>query len=238
MVKAISIFTAISLILLLNCQQSPTPIITAPIKEAKIVVATITSEEPAIIVVEAPCPEDMIYIEKSHYCIDKYEAPNQEGAYPFYAQTAFQAISYCRSVGKELCTQNRWQTACVGPQHKTYPYGNFYKRGTCNDYKYGWVKVPWLTMGTPAWLQWCKQQYKGDPSGSHPACVSDYGVYDMTGNVAEWAREPNSPYGYVTKGGYWYGVLQGTPTCGFVNPAHSAGFNSYEFGFRCCEVAK
>jgi len=231
-----SIFS-FSIILMLSCSNKAQQ--SNPIPPVKVLAPPVVRvEAPPVMVVPVPCPDDMVYIEKFHYCIDKYEAPNKEGAYPFYAQTAFQAVNYCRSVGKELCTQNQWHTACVGPQLKVYPYGNFYKRGTCNDAKYGWVKVPWLTMGTPAWQQWCTQQYKGDPSGSHPACVSDYGVYDMTGNVAEWTREPNSTYGYVTKGGYWYGVLRGTPTCAFVNPAHAPGFSSYEFGFRCCQIAK
>lgn len=191
---------------------------------------------PTIEFVPLPCADDMVYIERFHFCIDKYEAPNKKGAYPFYAQTAFQAEDYCKSVGKRLCTASQWYTACSGPNWNTYPYGNSYKKGTCNDDKTGWVHVPWETMGTPAWLKWCKEQFKGEPSGNRPGCVSDYGVYDLTGNVAEWTKETNNPHGYVVKGGYWYGVLQGTPTCGFVNPAHAPGFNSYEFGFRCCKA--
>lgn len=217
----------------MNCQQS-----TNNIQKTHIKIQAPVSSPEVIITAHTHCPDDMIYIDQYNYCIDKYEAPNVEGTYPFAAQTAFEAINYCQSIGKELCTQTRWNIACVGPQHKTYPYGNFYRRGICNDNKYGWIKVPWLTMGTPAWNTWCISQYKGAPSGSHPSCVSDYGVYDLTGNVAEWTREPNSSFGYVTKGGYWYGVLQGTPTCRFVNPAHSPGFNSYEFGFRCCQAAQ
>ncbi len=183
------------------------------------------------------CPDDMVLITGRHYCIDKYEAPNKKGTKPFAAQSAFQAVDYCRGIGKDLCTQNEWQTACAGPKGKIEPYGNAYKRGTCNDDKNGWVPVPWGTMGTPAWDKFCKEQYKGEASGSRAACISDYGVYDMTGNVAEWVIEPKSPHGYVVKGGYWYGVLQGQPSCGFVNPAHAPGFNSYEFGFRCCKEA-
>jgi sulfatase modifying factor 1 len=188
----------------------------------------------------APCPQDMVYIEKYHYCIDQYEAPNQKGAYPFYAQTAYRAVEYCHSQDKELCNQDRWVIACRGPRLKLYPYGNSYRRGVCNDDKYGWVKVPWETMGTPAWDKFAKERFKGEPSGFRPACVSGYGVYDMTGNVAEWTIEPRNHWGYVTKGGYWYGVLgKGyTPSCDFVNPAHAAWFSSYEFGFRCCKEAK
>ncbi len=228
-------FSVVSLVLLLSCSKPPPePEPAPPPKVEPPVVAVQPPQEPQVAL---PCPDDMVYIKDAHLCIDRYEAPNQKGVKPFAAQTAFQAVDYCKSVGKQLCTQTQWNTACVGPKHKLYPYGNVYKRGTCNDDKTNWVPVPWLTMGTPAWDQFCKEQYKGEPSGNRPGCVSDYGVYDMTGNVAEWVVEPRNVHGYVVKGGYWYGVLQGTPTCIFVNPAHAPGFNSYEFGFRCCKAA-
>lgn len=192
-------------------------------------------ELPKALPVMQPCPDDMVFIPEGHFCIDTYEAPNQKGAYPLYAQTAYQGEVYCQQQNKQLCTNSRWMQACMGPNHKTYPYGNVYHRGTCNDDKVGWTPVPWLTMGTPAWNKWCQAHYKGEPSGSHNTCMSDYGVFDLTGNVAEWVREPKVQYRYVVKGGYWYGVLVGTPTCGFSNIGHSPLFNSYEFGFRCCK---
>lgn len=184
-----------------------------------------------------PCPDDMVYIPKLEYCIDTYEAPNEKGTYPLYAQSAFEAEAYCSAHQKQLCTHNQWYIACVGPERKLYPYGNTYHKGTCNDDKTGWTEVPWHQMGSPAWIETAKSRYKGETSGSRPACVSGYGVYDLTGNVAEWVREPRVPYKYVVKGGYWYGVMFGTPSCGFSNIGHSPGFNSYEFGFRCCKDA-
>lgn len=218
---------------ILGCQQKPLlhETVESHIDHPVEIQLHLVSRLPAFI----PCPDDMVHVED--YCIDRYEAPNIKGAYPFSAQTAFQAINYCQAIGKQLCTQERWHTACIGPAHKLYPYGNLFKPGICNDNKHGWVYVPWLMMGTSVWDRFCQQQYKGDPSGSHPKCVSDYGVYDLTGNVAEWVREPNSSWGFMTKGGYWYGTLQDTPSCNFINPAHSPGFNSYEFGFRCCKAA-
>lgn len=222
-----------SLVLLLSCSKTPQPEPVPP----KVEIPAIHDDPVPEPKVALPCPEDMGYIEGHGYCMDKYEAPNQKGVKPFAAQTAFEAVNYCKSVGKELCTQEQWNIACEGPKHKLEPYGNVYKRGTCNDDKLGWVPVPWQTMGTQQWLDWAASQYKGEPSGNRPACVSDYGIYDMTGNVAEWVVEPKNVHGYVVKGGYWYGVLQGNPTCGFVNPAHAPGFNSYEFGFRCCKEA-
>lgn len=184
-----------------------------------------------------PCPDDMVFIPDSHYCIDRYEAPNQEGEYPLYAQTAFQAESYCSDHKKQLCTHKQWYIACAGPEREKYPYGNSYRKGTCNDDKTGWTYVPWHLMSTPAWAETTKRLFKGELSGSRPACVSGYGVYDLTGNVAEWVREPHVPYKYVVKGGYWYGVMFDVPSCRFSNIGHSPDFASYEFGFRCCKNA-
>lgn len=219
----------------LSSQAPPDPILEIKIEQTPI----ITKVKPTVVSIPTSlCPDDMVFVSITHYCIDKYEAPNQKGALPLAAQTAFQAETYCKSVDKELCNRTRWYIACAGAQLNPYPYGKVYKRGTCNDNKYGWIPVPWSTMGTPAWDQWCKERYKAEPSGFRPACVSDFGVYDMTGNVAEWVREPTAYYGYVVKGGYWYGVHSPeNPSCRFANIGHSANFQSYEFGFRCCKIA-
>ena len=232
--KSIFSFSLLLCLLIAACGQSqsqspPTPELPPVVAHPPVVILSPTPVP--------PCPDDMVLIEPAHFCIDRYEAPNQKGALPFAAQTAYQGEAYCASVGKELCTRIQWTIACMGTKHKVYPYGNIYKRGTCNDDKIGWIPVPWNTMGTPAWTKWCKSQYKAEPSGSRPACISDYGVFDMTGNTAEWVRDPTVHYRYVVKGGYWYGVMFGTPTCKFSNRGHPPSFDSYEFGYRCCKSA-
>jgi sulfatase modifying factor 1 len=181
------------------------------------------------------CPSGMVRI--NSFCIDQYEYPNIKGSYPYFAMSAYDAEKVCSDINKRLCDRDEWNIACSGPDRKPYPYGMNYQHGVCNDDKMGWVPVPWMTMGTPAWNIWSKQQYKGEQSGNKIGCVSDYGVVDMTGNIAEWVKDIKSPHGYVTKGGYWYGVLGhgNTPSCGFANVAHSPGFNSYEMGTRCCK---
>jgi formylglycine-generating enzyme len=219
--------TICSLIVLCSCAQDTTSQYTSP---KHTIVAQLSTQN---IPTHVPCPDDMV--EVNNFCIDIYEAPNQKGVYPFYAQTAYQGVAYCRSVGKELCTQQQWQTACAGPSKYIYPYGNVFRPGICNDNKHGWVKVPWLTMGTPVWDVFCRRQYKGEQSGSMLECVSDYGVYDTIGNVNEWVKDPLGRNGYSFVGGYWYGTLNGPPRCSFAIRAHSAGFNSYEVGYRCCQ---
>ncbi|MFI4963594.1 MAG: hypothetical protein ACHP6H_07050, partial [Legionellales bacterium] len=117
-----------------------------------------------LVLVETPilathCPDDMAYIDGQNVCMDIYEAPNQKGVYPFYAQTAYRAEYYCSSIGKDLCTEERWHAACVGPENKLYSYSHTYVPHACNDDKTGWTTVPWLLMGTPAWDKWCKDHY-------------------------------------------------------------------------------
>jgi formylglycine-generating enzyme required for sulfatase activity len=46
-------------------------------------------------------------------------------------------------------------------------YGAYYQGGRCND-------------------DATKNEGHTEPSGSYPGCISPQGVYDLTGNLAEW----------------------------------------------------
>ena len=81
--------------------------------------------------------------------------------------------------------------------------------------------------------------YQADRSGARAECVTDEGVYDLTGNVAEWVRKtapsPRPGYEHVLKGCYWAGCYkEPNPSCAFTNRAHPGSFRTYEAGFRCC----
>jgi formylglycine-generating enzyme required for sulfatase activity len=76
-----------------------------------------------------------------------------------------------------------------------------------------------------------------DPSGARAACVSPYGVFDMTGNVDEWVVNENGspsekPYMSGLKGGYWGPVRD---RCRPMTTAHNEWHTGYQIGFRCCE---
>jgi formylglycine-generating enzyme required for sulfatase activity len=87
-----------------------------------------------------------------------------------------------------------------------------------------------------------KDLYQGSRSGSKRKCVSQDGVYDLTGNVEEWVvrtREHANDYPYLLVGCYWSGCYGGgKPTCHSTNNAHGPEFRFYETGFRCCKDAK
>jgi formylglycine-generating enzyme required for sulfatase activity len=235
--KILSSFSVAGFVILLSCQhtQSPIPTPSAKTDPTVLVIPTIEIASPKL---PPHCPDDMVYIDKTNSCIDQYEAPNQKGVKPFAAQTAYQGVTYCKAHGKDLCSEEQWHTACIGPQNKLYSYSDVYKLHACNDDQTGWKPVPWLEMGSPAWTQWCKVNYKAEPSGNRPSCVSDYGVYDMVGNVEEWVKSPTGNGGYAFVGGYWYNYMGRLDSCDFAVKAHSPAFNSYEIGFRCCSDAK
>lgn len=196
------------------------------------------------------CPADMVHI--NDYCIDRFEAPSIAGVKPLVATKATEAMAFCQMQGKQLCSDMMWENACTGNGAKLpYPYGNQYRQGICNDDK-KWKPVKWGQVAryhpaTPskypqatAHIQWLNQS---EPSGARSKCKSQQGVYDLTGNAAEWVlntkQKPSSQdgtvYQVVMKGCYWSKCYKGiNPSCAFTNPNHGRFFRSYEAGFRCC----
>jgi formylglycine-generating enzyme required for sulfatase activity len=184
------------------------------------------------------CPLDMVRVEGA--CVDRFEAPNVRGARPLVMQSAVTAEAWCAERDKRLCTEDEWDLACQGPSGQTYPYGDAHEDGRCNDDK-TWIAPDEGTLAT--WPSAEAQAevdalYQAAPSGDLAGCVSEGGVFDLTGNVEEWVvrtREHPNDYPHVLKGCYWSGCYGGSkPTCLSTNPAHADGFMFYETGFRCC----
>jgi sulfatase modifying factor 1 len=205
-------------------------------------VAPATSATPAVAslpVVRPRCPEGMVDL--GAFCVDRYEAPNVEGARPFVLKTADDGEAWCAERGKRLCTENEWVRACQGPHGRTYPYGDEYRPSTCNDER-KWIPVHWeLLAKWPAAeaVDEAGRLFQGEASGVRAGCVSAEGVRDLTGNVAEWVRRsdavPRPGYDHVLKGCYWAGCYhEPHPNCVFRNSAHPGSFRTYEAGFRCC----
>jgi len=185
------------------------------------------------------CPDDMVAM--AAFCIDRYEAPNERGVLPLSLQTAGDGEAWCGARGKRLCTEDEWVRACRGPSGRRFPYGEVHRVSACNDDR------PWITVSWGALAQWprpaaiaeAERLFQADPSGARAQCVSEEGVYDLTGNVAEWVRRSDPPpgpgYDHVLKGCYWAGCYhEAEPDCAFRNSAHPGTFRTYEAGFRCC----
>ncbi|OGJ84529.1 MAG: hypothetical protein A2268_11085 [Candidatus Raymondbacteria bacterium RifOxyA12_full_50_37] len=100
------------------------------------------------------------------FCIDKWEYPNIRGAYPEVFVTYDEAVDSCRALGKILCSEAQWEAACAGLRRSVYPYGRDYSVTKCN------------TMGDSINL-----------IGDDITCISQYAVYDLSGNVFEWVAD-------------------------------------------------
>jgi len=208
-----------------------------------------------------PCPMDMVLVEA--VCIDRYEAPNREGAKPLVMFNFEESESWCQARGKRLCFDDEWTRACGGEDGLAYPYGEEHVPGVCTDDKLwkaynqtllnGW---PWsmsnldavedleelfdvvaaLGTGAAAAASHVKQLYQADPSGLRDGCTTGDGTYDLTGNVEEWTRRRDggtANFHGNLKGRFW----ADSRTCQQSLTTHGDQFRFYEIGFRCCRDA-
>ena len=157
-------------------------------------------------------------------------AASLAGTLPTSCVTWFQAAQACALSGKRLLTNEEWQRAAAG----TPDPGDAATQGTqmCN------------TMGLgPA------------PTGNLAECVSNWGVYDMIGNLWEWVADwadknpggcaldflgdiscfggdgSNPIPGAVRRGGFWSdGVSAGSFA---ISSVHNPDLVVEGFGFRC-----
>ena len=159
-------------------------------------------------------------VELKPYCIDQYEFPNQPGKLPKVAAPFAEAEALCKNAGKRLCSEDEWEAACRGPQNLRFPYGTRYDPGACNT-----------------------ADAKDNPrqtsvAGAFSHCKSGYGVWDLSGNAAEWTASPFDGQGAdkTVKGGH-------AARPGFDDRCASRrklapGAHSISVGFRCCADAR
>lgn len=173
------------------------------------------------------------------YCIDKYEYPNKKGVRPMVMQNFYQAQVHCHKRGKRVCTETEWTKACEGPDNKPFPYGYVRDARKCNgDHPWDHPNKEKFIKRDPVEIE---RLWKGVLSGSHPNCISDYGVHDMPANADELAasetygKGPKSDFDNVTTGGPWYHGVRNA--CRPKIYSHDESFAYYYLSWRCCAEA-
>lgn len=190
------------------------------------------------------CPRGMVAV-SPRVCIDRYEWPNIRGEKPLIAVSAtpeeadldagivMDAERLCASVGKRLCHEREWTSACLGPGGARYPFGHKVPRfspgdgsGLCNyDKRYRVVDEYKVMVRDKRELRRLDQS---EPAGSREACVSDSGAVDMMGSVEEWVKTDD---GYALAGRFWAEPW----SCHSMARGHAPNWHYYESGFRCCK---
>jgi hypothetical protein len=165
------------------------------------------------------CPQDMAAVGNGKFCVDKYEWPNLQGATPLTNVSWHEAAKTCESVGKRLCAPDEWKRACRnGSKYKSldgnsYPYGDEYVNTKCN------------TLGNP------KSKNALMPTGAFSECVGALGIYDMSGNAAEWTSS-NTAKAQALGGFYQSGADESDCESGVTLDKDKKYLYT---GFRCCK---
>lgn len=189
------------------------------------------------------CPAGMLLVEMEtlSFCMDRYEFTNEDyiGLNPYYTYDSSYGFSMipdgpvvnvefdsadntCRKAGKRLCTVSEWQAASGGYKRLAYPYGNAYDSSRCRTH----VDPNELMESAVV------------AAGSLDSCVSSYGIYDLSGNAAEWVVKPfiverdtnGAPYRHFA-GGYWGSkAMSGTASL-----YRTTLDKRKDIGFRCCK---
>lgn len=165
---------------------------------------------------------EMVLLQTGGACIDRFEQVVESGSaregYGEVPSGGFDhatATAICARDDKRLCTAAEWERGCRGVGARLYPYGDSFDGKKCNGFDADWAEVL--------------------PSGAMADCVSDVGVYDMSGNLAEWI-EADAPLvggtGKQLRGGSFVGNLSGM-ACSSVTPRDPASVD-VKVGVRCC----
>jgi protein-disulfide isomerase/peroxiredoxin/uncharacterized membrane protein len=186
----------------------------------------------------AEAPESVRVDYGTPFWIDSFEgsvdsagrALSQAGAPPANV-TWYEAKEACEAAGKRLCTTREWVEACQGTaavdDDNTGSYADDYVEGN---------QFPYADYYEPRWCRDSEDRKLGKPgpTGSMPRCATPSGVYDLGGNVAEWAGATEEQ-AVLLGGNYRSKDKSG---CFRPNATFGPGHKNIGIGFRCCADSK
>jgi eukaryotic-like serine/threonine-protein kinase len=138
--------------------------------------------------------------EKIHYPGRKQRVDQDWRRFPVAGISSEDATAYAqwldqtrRLRGARLCDEHEWERAARGADDRLFPHGDRLDPDDANhDVTYD------VTQGRNP------LGFGLDEVRSHPASVSPFGVYDLAGNVWEWARSMEGDGRPALRGGSWY----------------------------------
>lgn len=102
--------------------------------------------------------------------------------YPVAYVTWFAAQAYCDAQGKRLPTSWEWEKAARGTDSRSFTWGSHFDGHLANFCD---RSCPFSYHNK----EWDDGFSSSAPVGSFPSDVSPYGIFDMGGNLAEWAAD-------------------------------------------------
>jgi peroxiredoxin len=150
------------------------------------------------------------------------------GAVPANASW-YSASAACEAAGKRICTSEEWVTACQGSravdddgngqfaddyvEGNQFPYADYYEGGWCHDRG----KSP-------------NEGGRAGKTGARGRCRTPSGIYDLAGNLSEWAGPDEDSARLL--GGHFYAKEKAA--CFRPVQTFGPGHKNLTMGFRCC----
>ena len=159
--------------------------------------------------------------------------------HPVYGVNWHGAQAYCQAIGRRLPSEAEWERAARAEDGRIYPWGNIWDNALAN--------TKW-SRETPSHYPVASPEYE--------LGKSQYGLYHMAGNVAEWVSDYYSETYYQQQAQLGLSVDPTGPLAGLEKVLRGGSWNSVPFfsravhrqsahesdfhrwvGFRCAEDA-